>query len=944
VLSFRSSVILKVFLVLFLFVFLNPAHAKDRQTRILTLDNGLEVLLIHDAEVHRSAAAMAVGTGYYYDPKDQNGLAHYLEHMLFLGTKKYPEVGTYKKFLTENSGASNAYTSGTVTNYFFQVSHDGMDGALDRFSDFFKAPMFDKKYSDRELNAVNSEHDKNKRSDGWRANYIENLIAEKGHPVSNFGTGNKQILSSVSREDFLKYYKKYYIASNMKLVIFSNRSLDVQVELAKNYFSSIPGGRVDLPKVDREYRKPLNNKYRLLKIKTIKDVRSLSVEFPTIQLIEHQEGKPGSIIGSILGYEGKGSLLSKLKNDGLVLGLSAGGGFSHPNINSFSINVSLTKQGVAEYVRVLETVFSYINLVREHGVQKYTYDENKAMAQIDFDWKNPDEGMGYVAGRASLMFNYSLDDVETLPYLFKKYEPEAYQALLQTMTPDNALVVLKTNSVATDIKEDIYGAEYSITEVGGDSFARFKSPAPAEGMSYPEKNDFIPDNLKLVKEEPELVWDDEIGKVWFQFDHRFKQPKVFMQLRIETPMVYNSARNLQLAQLYNAAVGESLNEKVYPIQLAGLSYGLSITKKGVALSIGGYSERIVDLLKLVTRNLKEIRIDEQKFANIKDAMIRGLENKKFGQAYARGGYYNRLIMLGTQYTDEEKLAALKTITLDDVKKFTTKLYERIHITGMAHGNWGRDNVKDSIRTILKELNSKPLPESDRFEEIVEVLNPSERILFSRQVMDNNNSIAYALQVGERNMELMARLSLIADIIETDFYTQMRTNQQLGYIVWSFQQRIEERLFLRFIIQSANHSPFELNRRVEAWLKDSGKIFEKLSDEEFERYRSSRIIALEKKGDSIAQVLGDLYYYATEENGDFEYKNKLIETVKRVKKEDVIATARQILLDPQTARMVILMRSQSNKDSVPQGVLTEVSQFKNRKGAHAKRAGASAKDL
>jgi insulysin len=250
---------------------------------------------------------------------------------------------------------------------------------------------------------------------------------------------------------------------------------------------------------------------------------------------------------------------------------------------------------------------------------------------------------------------------------------------------------------------------------------------------------------------------------------------------------------------------------------------------------------------------------------------------------------------------------------------------------MAHGNWGRNNVEDSIRTLLKELNSKPLPEADRFEQVVEVLNQSERILFSRQVKDNNNSIAYALQVGDRNMELLARLSMIADIIETDFYTEMRTNQQLGYIVWSFQQRIEESLFLRFVIQSANHSSFELNRRVEAWLKDSGKLFEKLSDEEFERYRASRIIALEKKGDSIAAVLGDLYYLATEEKGDFEYKNKLIATVKNVKKEDVIATARQILLDSQTAKMVILMRSNSSEDTVPNGVLTEVRQFKSRNG-------------
>ena len=141
--------------------------------------------------MHRSAAALAVGVGHLYDPKEKQGLAHYLEHMLFLGTQKYPEVGSYKKYLDEHSGASNAYTSGNITNYFFQVSHDGFDEALDRFSDFFKAHLFDKQYAAREVKAVNNEHEKNKLNDGWRGNFVANLMSEPGHPLKQFGTGQK---------------------------------------------------------------------------------------------------------------------------------------------------------------------------------------------------------------------------------------------------------------------------------------------------------------------------------------------------------------------------------------------------------------------------------------------------------------------------------------------------------------------------------------------------------------------------------------------------------------------------------------------------------------------------------------------------------------------------------------------------------------------------------
>ncbi len=909
----------------------------DRKTKTLALENGLDVLLIHDPEVHRSAAALSVGTGHLYDPDDKMGLAHYLEHMLFLGTEKFPETGSYKKYLNENSGASNAYTGGAITNYFFQVSHEAFEGALDRFSDFFKAPLFDKTYSEREVNAVNSEHDKNKLRDGWRANYVVQQISEEGHPLRKFGTGNKDTLAGDNRPALLDFFKKYYAASNMKLAIISSQPLELQAQLAKKYFAAIPNRPVTKPEIPPTFRKPLDGKYRLLKIKMIKDTRSMELEFPTIRLTDHKESKPASIVATVIGYEGKGSLLSKLKEEGLVLGLSAGGGSSHPDINSFSINVSLTRKGVVEYERILELVFSYIDMLKKEGFKEYTFKENQTMAQIDFDWKDPDEGMGFVAGRAALMQDYKIEEVETLPFLFKKYDPDAYKAVLGTLTPENMLVVLKTNAVETDKKVKYYGAEYSLKQVGGEAFQKLKSPIQVAAMHYPEENDFIPYNLKLVKEVPHLVWDDDLAKVWFQFDSRFEQPRIYLKFLIETPRVYDTARNSRLSSLYLAAIKEGLNEIVYPIQTAGLSYGLSGRKKGIVLTIGGYSERVGDLLKLVIENLKTVKISQQKFDDLKEAMVRGLKNSKLAQAYSRGGYYNRLIWLDKQYTEEEALEALMPLTLDDVKAYSNELYERVFITGMGHGNGTDEKVKESVRILLDGIQAKPLPESERFEQAVEVLDSNERVLFSRQVEDNNNSLAYSVQIGEKDLDRQARAQMIASILESDFYTQMRTNQQLGYIVWSFQQTLEDRMFLRFVIQSANHSPFELNRRVEAWLKKSGELLDKVTDEEFEKHRASIIVSLEKKGESIAEVMGDLYYLATEEEGDFRYKQKLIEAVKKLKKEEVLAAGRKWLTEPKTPRLVVLMRSRDNDEAVPEGVLTEVSQFKNRKTTHAGRA-------
>ena len=201
---------LNVFFTVLVFIFLLVVTAEavkgdKRESKTFSLGNGLDILLISDPDVHRSAAALAVGVGHLHDPVEKQGLAHYLEHMLFLGTKKYPEVGSFKKFLDEHSGGSNAYTAGAITNYFFQVSHEGFNIALDRFSDFFKAPLFDKTYSEREVKAVNNEHQKNKLNDGWRGNFVSQQISEPGHPLTKFGTGNKDTLSGDNRPALLGF-------------------------------------------------------------------------------------------------------------------------------------------------------------------------------------------------------------------------------------------------------------------------------------------------------------------------------------------------------------------------------------------------------------------------------------------------------------------------------------------------------------------------------------------------------------------------------------------------------------------------------------------------------------------------------------------------------------------------------------------------------------------
>ena len=122
----------------------------QRQYDLIALENGLEVMLVSDPTVEKSAAALSVGLGAASDPEAYPGMAHYLEHMLFMGSAQYPEPDGFMAFTAEHGGMSNAYTGLDITNYMMLVENDAFAEALDRFSSFFTDPILDPTYIDKE--------------------------------------------------------------------------------------------------------------------------------------------------------------------------------------------------------------------------------------------------------------------------------------------------------------------------------------------------------------------------------------------------------------------------------------------------------------------------------------------------------------------------------------------------------------------------------------------------------------------------------------------------------------------------------------------------------------------------------------------------------------------------------------------------------------------------
>jgi len=184
--------------------------------KVLMLPNQLRVVLISYPNATEAAAAMNINAGSFNDPIEVDGLAHFCEHMLFLGTKKYPDKSEYSDFLSSNGGYDNAYTSTQNTNYYFSVNLDALEEALDRFAQFFIAPLFTANSTYKEMNAVNSEYDKDFTSPDWKLFQLTKNVSNPQHPFSRFSIGSIDTLNiSNIRDKLMKYYTSSYSANQV---------------------------------------------------------------------------------------------------------------------------------------------------------------------------------------------------------------------------------------------------------------------------------------------------------------------------------------------------------------------------------------------------------------------------------------------------------------------------------------------------------------------------------------------------------------------------------------------------------------------------------------------------------------------------------------------------------------------------------------------------------
>lgn len=748
---------------------------------------------------------------------------------------------------------------------------------------------------------------------------LNKSLSNHDHPYSHFSTGNLQTLKEEPekrgldvRSEFIKAYDKHYSANRMKLVVLGRESLDELESFVSEFFRDVKNK--DLPQNRWDGVQPWLPEHIGVQIfaKPVMDTRSLDIYFPFLDEEFLYESQPSRYLSHLVGHEGPGSILAYIKAKGWANGLSAGAMPVCPGASFFTISVRLTQEGLKQHREVTKVIFEYLAMIKEHEPEQWIFDEMQNLTEVDFRFKQKSPASRFTSRLSSVMQKQLPREWLLSQSNLRKFDPEAIKKALSFFRTDNFRIVTVAQDFPGDwdLKEKWYGTEHKVEKISPEFMSDIEKALASTSQTrnpelhMPHVNEFVPTRLSVERKEvaepaktPKLIRHDDRVRLWFKKDDRFWVPKAIVQVTLRNPLIWATPANFVKSRLYCELVRDALNEYSYDAELAGLDYSLASSMFGLDVSIGGYNDKMSVLLEKVLSSMRDLVINQDRFNVVKERLTRAYRNAEYQQPFYQVGEYTRYLTAEKTWINEQFAAELEHIEAEDVSTFFHDILQQTYIEVLAHGNLYKEDVlrmTDSVENILK---SRPLPESQWYMRRNMIIPPGSNYVYERTLKDPanvNHCIEYFLFVGDSmDQELRAKLLLFAQMTDEPAFDQLRSKEQLGYVVWSGARYSATTIGYRVIIQSERTAKY-LESRIDAFLGDFGTKLEEMSEQDFEGHKRSVVKRRLEKVKNLSSEASRFWAHIGSEYFDFTQNETDASTVRSLSRADMVQFYKQFI--------------------------------------------------
>jgi protease-3 len=890
----------------------------DREYASIILPNQLELVLVSDPHIEKSAAALSVAVGSFQEPKDFGGLAHYLEHMLFMGTKKYPEVGGYGEFVSRNGGTQNAYTEVDHTNYMVAVNNDAFDEALARFSDFFYQAMLNEKYADKERNAVHSEWTMKGPNDWVILGQLNGTTLNPDHPVSQFNWGNLESLADREHKSLqtalVEFYQKYYSANLMKGTLISHLSITEMKKLANKYFADIPNKNTPKPKMIAPVAMA-EHLHKIVNYVPQTDMKQIQLKFVIENNARQFAVKPNGYVNYLLANEMPGTLASELRHAGLSESVYADYDASmYGNAGDLTIYIDLTEEGVNNRDRVMAAALKYLELLKTQGVDVKYFKEIKQSLQNNFRFKEKTNDYSYAMQIAANLQKVPAEYVLSSAYEYQRFNPQVIQNVLDQLTLNNARIFYIDQNQPTEKNMHYFAGKFKVNQITPALRAKWQHLSKEFALDLPRENNLMPNDFNLASavhtDKPVQIVKEQGYSAHLGHSSQLQQPKGLLQIELNTGYAKQSARNHVLSNILARILNQHLTELQSEASTAGMGLSVGVSK-GLSIGINGFTHKQDVLLTRALSHIKTFTLTESELANytasFKSDMLSSKKQILLNQIFPK---FRQVLNLDN-YSDQALLSEVDSINMQDLTDFRDNILKKAHLQVFSFGNYTELQVKKLGGLVLQQL--------PKIREVAGIyLSPEMNVapgdIYSWQEDIDMNDIAMAdTYMKPLNIKDLATSSVLSQIIRPALFKQIRTEEQLGYSVGFFNQRIKEQLLLGYYIQSPAKGLAEVQQRIKKFRQIFTQTLTNLSDTDFEANKNSLLISLKQPAKNLQEEQGEFIDDWRIQNWQFDSKENLISAVNSVSHKDVVALYHQIESGKVFGRLLVQLRGNNFAD-------------------------------
>lgn len=859
---------------------------ENREFKYGILPNKLKYTIIYDKNSDTSNVVMSVRTGSLYEPIEYMGLAHFLEHMLFMGSNKYKEEDYFSAKLKELGGSSNAYTDNYQTVYFFNVLSNNLDKIIDIFSRFFIDPLFDINSVSREINAVNSEHLKNYNNDIWILRQVILNLAEKDHIINRFSTGSHETLGSnikKVRDAMIKFYNTFYCANNMCLTIQSNKPIKEIEKMIKICFGDIKQNKIVHPEVPIKKYKHYNIEYQLT---AVRDIDSIVYFWELPDFYNYKDNKIIDIISNAINLNCKKNLQNMLIEANLISNID----IAYIDVGIFLLSVDILPNINIKVAinKINDMVRYYFNNLKNNSLNidwNKIYDYNIKSYELIYNNRTKENNMDLATNISNNMHYYDEPYVYNGNKLVIKKDYNKLYQTLDLLTFNKANIIYITNKKLSNNK-------WKIDKYYGKKYCKLNTTFISNQTNKYDFDIYIDENI--LKINPKVIKNlDKYNKpiklaprFWYGGVSKFNEPVVIGEIIISNIKFFNTIKSHVITTIAIDCINYYLQLLFCNEIDIGSTINLSSNRifGTIKINVFGLNDKYIDLINKVIIKMASINVTDDMIITKLNILKTDLHNMDKMSPWDMSSHIlSSMINKNICYYKDELKEINKIhdmeLLIDMVRKRINTIIKlkNLPLTTIIYGNINT-NIKNCL-TYKKNLNIK-------LDEIPKQKIPKSITIKHPNKEEANSCISFVYSIYNKNDTLLsAKLLILINILERPAFDILRTKAQLGYLV-ACKLKLDNVSYIKLSVQSAKEINIVINLMNDFMNKYIIDLLETMDDITFKQIKQSIYDNILEKDNSMLDMASNYINEIITKDYIFDRKDKIARKIKEISLNDI----------------------------------------------------------